>query len=382
MNTKLSSILFLGGCFIPLIVYLCLIYIYDPLSVFHPPYSREFTVAVHASRQQNIAFVKHFSFDSFIMGNSLTANTSCKDAEDTFGGNFLNLSMDGASLYEQSIVRDYVLKNKNIKTVFSVFSPSLSKKGHGGYAVEQWDYLYDSSSANDIKVYVNIHYLRCLLRWSQSTQCVGEARDMDRPTAWYEMPDHYIRFGGIDKWLESSEHHQLIDIIHRDIPQYAALPLQQPLPLPDAEVIAISDMISEYIITPAIQNPETQFVYFFSPHFIMHRAFGVRDSSLDGYCYWIEESIRLSAGVSNIHIFGFDNEEFTDDIAYFKDLNHYRPEMNKMILEKIKVGDNLLTTENVNMYTNLLRERAEQYDLASMNEYVQKNIGKYDGGKK
>ena len=90
----------------------------------------------------------------------------------------------------------------------------------------------------------------------------------------------------------------------------------------------------------------------------------------------------MSAGVSNIHIFGFDNEEFTDDIAYFKDLNHYRPEMNKMILEKIKVGDNLLTTENVNMYTNLLRERAEQYDLASMNEYVQKNIGKYDGGKK
>ncbi len=93
-----------------------LLYIYDPMQIFHKPWGRPITFSKNM-RQQAAGIINNYSFDSIILGTSMLENTSSKEASKLFGGKFINISLSGSSFYERSYILKYALRKKNIKTV-------------------------------------------------------------------------------------------------------------------------------------------------------------------------------------------------------------------------------------------------------------------------
>lgn len=61
------------------VIILGLIYIYDPLQIFHKPYFREATFFTDM-RKQALGIIKHYKFDSYIIDTSMLENTDSKEA--------------------------------------------------------------------------------------------------------------------------------------------------------------------------------------------------------------------------------------------------------------------------------------------------------------
>lgn len=357
------------------IAFLTALYLYDPLSIFHMPYNRPLTGLRGNHRIQNISLIKHVDFDSIIIGNSYTANTSAREAGQIFGGKFLNLSMDGAQLYEQSIVLNYVLRTKKIKKVIGVFSEGgYEEKGHNNFPLENWDFLYDDNPNNDIQIYLNNHYLLCLSMWSNATSCVGMTVDIDTPSGWYNSPWHYSRFGGIDKWVQYIDNRQLADSLKKHLPHAAAIPVPPRSGVNPKQAEEIISAIDRYIVKPAQKYPDTHFYYFFNPSSMLGKAVAAREGYIEKHSFWVKQAVLQCAGLKNIKLYFFDNESFVENIANYKDFTHYSKEINSLILQYIRTGYGHITTQNVDEYLDIFELQIRSYDLKAINDYIQQRI--------
>lgn len=328
-------------------------------------------------RIQAAGLINNLQFDSVILGNSHMENTSCKEAEKVFGGRFINVSLSGSNLYERAILLDRILSKGNIKTVYLLLTASLNKTGHGKYSIENWDYLYDSNRLNDIKYYFNSHDLMCILTFSQSRTCVGTHRNLDRPNAWYTNPANNSRFGGVDNWVKHYTNNQLHPLLTKTIP--AAIRKQSKGVSNEVSLKTIEqiDITVEKTLEKFVKKyPETNFYCYFNPDSLLSRSVENASGRFGFYKEFVRETVKTLTQYPNVKVYGFDNLEFTENLSNYKDLTHYKPEVNSMLLKLVGEDRYRLEFNNVDSYLNEITERVERYDLISFNTMIQRNINK------
>lgn len=359
-------------------VILLRVYCADPLHF----YSLDTTEAKYSSnmRVQAAGLINNLDFDSVILGNSHMENTSCREAENVFGGKFINVSLSGSNLYERAVLLDRILSKGNIKTVYLMLASRLDKVGHGKYAIKNWDYLYDGNRFNDIKYYFNSHDLLCILTFSKSPTCVGTYKDLDRPNAWYSYPTHNSRFGGVDNWIKHYTNNQLRPVLTQTIPnaiQKKSKGVSNEVSLKVIEQIDVT--VAETLEKFVKKYPETNFYCYFNPDSLLSRSVQNAFGRFDFYKEFVKETVKILTPYPNVKIYGFDNLEFTQDLSYYKDLTHYQPKINSMLLKLISENKYRLSSENVESYLNKLTWRVEKYDLVTLNERIQKGINDLKG---
>ena len=326
-------------------------------------------------RVQNAAFINHLNFDSIILGNSHMENTSAKEASDFLGGKFFNLSMSGSNNYERSIVLKRTLETHDIKRVILLLTPSSSTEGHGSYPIETWKILYDDNRFNDFKYYLNTHDMVCMLTFSKKSSCLGRKKNLDRPYAWFEAPDHASRFGGLQNWVRFYKHPQLENLVTQEIPEAANKALYVGTPLSDKEMDEISQSLDQTVFDFARQYPDTEFLLYFNPDSLLGKALTFRNQlSFTQYSHFVQQAVKKSNTFSNVHLFGFDNLAFTNDLSYYKDTTHYREDINSQLLHLMKAKKYSLSVDNVNSYINELWVRVEKFDLDALNQFLQNEL--------
>lgn len=349
------------------------VYWADPLHF----YSLDTSKARYSSnmRVQAAGLINNLDFDSVILGNSHMENTSCKEASEVFGGKFINVSLSGSNLYERAVLLERILAKGDIKTVYLLLGARLDKTGHGKYAIDNWDYLYDENRFNDILYYFNSHDLICIFTFSKQSSCIGSRKDLDKPNAWSEIPAHNSRFGGIRNWIKYYNNNQLRPILTEAIPLAAAKSRNELTDGVDFKTVEQIDItIEETLVTFAKRYPDTNFYAFFNPESLLLHAVEKTSGKFDFYKAFVKEVVRLLTPYSNFKIYGFDNLEFTDDLAFYKDWSHYKPEINSLLLRHIGKDQYRLTGSNVDEYLNILTKRVDSYDLVSLNEVIQRGI--------
>lgn len=245
------------------------------------------------ARVQNAAFINHLDFDSIILGNSYMENTSAKEASDIFGGKFFNLSMSGSNNYERSIVLKRTLETHNIKRVILLLTPSSSTEGHGSYPIETWKILYDDNRFNDFKYYLNSHDMVCMWTFSKKSSCLGRMKNLDRPYAWFEAPDHASRFGGLQNWVRFYKHPQLENLVTQEIPEAANKALYVGTPLSDKEMDEISQSLDQTVFDFARQYPDTEFLLYFNPDSLLGKALTFRNQlSFTQYSHFVQQAVK------------------------------------------------------------------------------------------
>lgn len=373
MSLKLLKVFFATLCLL-VIVFVIRIYTYDTYHFWSlkDPHNARYSFN---ARIQNAGFINHIDFDSIILGNSHMENTSAKEASEIFGGKFFNLSMSGSNNYERSIVLKRTLETHNIKRVILLLTPSYSTEGHGSYPIETWNYLYDTNRFNDFKYYLNTHDIKCMWAFSKKSACFGTKKNLDRPYAWFEIPDHASRFGGIQNWARFYKNHQLKDLIIHEIPKSVNEVLTVGSPLSEKEIEKIRQSLDLTVFDFAQQYPNTEFLIYFNPDSLLGKALTFRNSlSFNQYSYFVRETVKKSDTFSNVHLFGFDNLTFTNDISYYKDTTHYIEDINSQLLHLMKIKKYSLRIDNVDDYLNELWVRLDNFNIGTFNQLLQSKL--------
>jgi len=350
-------------------------YFYDPLMLYHRPWGRQLTFSSDL-RVQAAGIINNFEFDSLILGTSMLQNTSGQKARALLGGRFVNLSAAAGDPAERAIILRRAFEKKDISTViYSV--DAYGREGNPSYPMEEFAYLYDHNPFNDIRAYYHPKYFRCLLLWSASRECVGLPGSPEMPASWYRSKSHRQRFGGIDKWFAAENNRQIRISLQQVVDAANNLRLGRRNDVPELmlkqEVEATEEYIDKYILAFARKHPNTTFHLIMPPYSRLRYAIWYQLNQLDAYRH--EAAIRYLVAaqvkLKNIRLYGFEHQDFLDEIANYKDTGHYHPSINLMMVRSIKQGANLLTADVVDEYLAISRRKALEYDLIGVADEVQ-----------
>ena len=173
-----------------------LIYFYDPMQIFHKSFLKEERF-FGEMRLGARAIIRHYNFDSYILGTSMLQNTSAKEANRKLGGNWVNISPAASTTKERGIILNYLFRYQNPKTLIyslDAFSDEVSTKPN-------FQLLYDESLLNDFEAYLNDRFIICTLTFSQKEKCIGK-ENLETLLQWIREEKHQKRLGGFENWIK------------------------------------------------------------------------------------------------------------------------------------------------------------------------------------
>lgn len=338
-----------------------LLYIYDPLQVWHKPYFREITFIQNA-RIQAKGIIKNYNFDSFILGTSMLENTLSKEVEQKLCNKWVNISTGGFAFNERAVILKYILKHTKPKNI--VYSLDI------GYLVtnhtndtENFGFLYDDNQINDLKIYLNTHTILCAMKFSTSRHCVGTKKLGNLISwLWINNTSHRARFGGIQKWLENSENEQITNTI-KELSNMIEPTPYNPKPFSNS-IKTHQKYITNNLLIFARQNSNTQFSIIIPTY--SRLFYRLNDKIYPQAKVILKWLANETANLKNIKIYGFDDLSYADEIANYKDLTHYNVDMNSMQIDAIANATHILTAENIDEYLQTMEHKIKSYDLASL----------------
>lgn len=345
-------------------------YIIDPLQFFHKSWFQKDMLSTNM-REQAAGIINNFDFDSIILGTSMLENTSAKEASEKIGGKFFNISLSGSDFFERSFVLKRALQ-KNLKYVlYSLDGVYLNcTKGRKDIPVEQWAFLYDNNKFNDFKRYATFANIDKLFKRHYGLQKV----DMDRPNAWIK-PHVTIRFGGLVNWVISTDEY-IKNFFLYDLPA-SAKKSKQAMRKRIHNFIReqqAKEYIQKYLIDIITQYSKTEFFLIFPPYSRYYYADKLRNKPED---FFLHQSIiiylvNLTKDMPNIHIYGFEDLDFLDDIANYRDTTHYHPKFNSLFLDAIRAGQHELTPRTLKKYLEDCEQKAWDFDIPKLNAEAQR----------
>ncbi|RUM71967.1 MAG: hypothetical protein DSZ09_02180 [Sulfurovum sp.] len=362
---------FIGTSFVVSLLFFSVIYYYDPLKLFHKPWQYK-TYLQSNMRVQAAGMLRHWEYDSIILGTSVLENTSSKEASTLLDGNFINISMAGSDYFERSIVLNYALQKKKIKTVlYSMDNLGTIRKGDTHYPIKQWDYLYDSNMANDIQIYLNNRYLTCLFSFEDKSRCMGSKVDLDRPKSWYKVKEHIATFGGFDHWIahrnQANMKHALYLITKslKEIEKSKHSTNQQRI---IAGLTRSKQYLNHCIVGYVQKYPKTEFIAIIPPYSRLVYALEAQ-KDIDSFAVYLQSIkylVRVSKKYPNLKIYAWGNHAFLDDLANYRDLTHFSEKINSWMLHAIQKKEGLLTIQNIDTYLDVFMKKALAYDFTEI----------------
>ncbi len=377
------TLLVLFFVFVPFSTCLVALCIADPLSIFHKPWTGD-EYYIGGLRTQAAGIIRQKEFDSIILGSSMAANFSIKEASNIWDAHFVNLSAQGSWFPGRSHILKYALKKKNLKNII-ISLDGYAKVGEVNpvMAVENYSYLYNGNPFDDIRVYLGPKYRKYIYCRSQmipeSFRCQS-VKDLEHIAEWPSMEEELKKFGGVDNWL-GQENVALIRKtlfkITQDIYEIRSGTFSE---INQKELRKRKredrDSFDRYIFRYLQENPDTNFFLFFPPYSRMRFALWKQSNGLDFELYLerIRYAVQKVEGTPNGFVFGFGHLDFLDDLKNYKDTSHYHPHYNSEMLKWMYDRQHILTKKNVVSYLQTISHRAKHYNLAPIAEKINLQI--------
>lgn len=313
----------------------------DPLQVYRKAsYSPLFT---KQQRYQNPGLAKNYTYDTIILGSSMTENFVPSEVGEILGGEVMKLSMEGSTAKEQRMIADVAINTGQVRKVlwgvdyFSFRDDSVRDEANFPF------YLYDDSILNDYKYLFNISDIKhafgaLFLPKNELTQL----RDLDLLNNWDASavygPDRVLA-----KWQEARTAEQLTAESE-----------------PSLEIVKQNFETNTMSLIDA--HPEIEFIVYYPPYSILRQQMWysinpVRFANqLEMKKYMYE---RFSA-YDNVRVYDFQSDtSITYNLDEFKDLSHHSAAISRMIIEEIAAGTHQVTAANVDLNNRLLQDQVQ-----------------------
>ncbi len=301
----------------------------DPFFHYHEPLE-SFPYIVDNQLSQNPGMAQNMKYDSCIIGSSMTVNFDTDDFHEFMGLNTVKLSYSGAYPKDDSnvlsIVFDrstYARHSSDVKAVFLAMDVPTMTAQTDTTKYPLPEYLYDDNIFNDVKYVLNKDVL---LQYIMRPLIQKKGSDLSEIYFSWWTPEYYNIQWVMHTYEEPEKN-----------PEEVTWEMVYPKTKENLEVN----------ILPFIeQNPDTEFYVFYPPYSILYWHNVMQENSYDAtfaqYQYIAERLLEYD----NVHLFYFQTMEEVTDLNNYADYSHYKPEINRFMVECFKSGEHEIHSED------------------------------------
>lgn len=300
----------------------------DPFFHYHAPL-QDFPYIVDNQLSQNPGMAMNFKYDSCIIGSSMTVNFDTDDFNELLGLNTVKLSYSGAYPRDDynilSIVFDdstYARKNCPVKTVFFAMDIPTMTADITTTKYPLPEYLYDKDPINDVEYLLNKDVL---FQYIFRPYIQKQGSDLSEIYASWWTPDYYNI-----QWVmhtyeepEKVEEEMLVDQL---IPQ-------------------TEENLKVNILPFVENNPDTEFVFFFPPYSILYWHNVMQENTYKATLAQYQYVAKRLLAYDNVRVFYFQNIDEVTDLNNYADYSHYKPEINRFMVECFENGAHEVKSE-------------------------------------
>ncbi|WP_027389494.1 hypothetical protein [Chrysiogenes arsenatis] len=346
-------------------------YILDPFSIIH---TNGVKLGILTDmRKQASGAIRSQQFSGYILGTSMLENTSARHAETLLGGTWANISMSGSSLFEREFALAYLLQSDLTRSVIYSIDDSYlnNRKGRDDYPVDQFAYLYDDNIWNDLRIYADKIVLACIFKSLLGGECISQDMRFDRPSAWLNHPSHAERFGGLMNWLAAKNNEQIIAAFKTIVASGKLTSnSNQEIELAETEIFINVSLkyVDDHLLSYALLYPSVDFHLIFPPYSRIRYALWHQTEPKNKAIHEavVRHVVSTAEKMPNVFIYGYEDQDFPDDIALYKDPGHYHHSINERMLVDIQQAGYRLTLENIDRYLDNARRKSESFDLKGL----------------
>lgn len=281
-----------------------LVVIVDPFEIYHralfynPPYESKTQMYAGAG------VAKSYTYDSIIIGSSMTENCRPSVYDDALGGRFVKLSMNAGQSLDHAKMMEIAFRTHDVRRVvygMDFFSFSLY---YTNQKAKTPDYLYDGDLLNDVQYWFNKSVLFTNIpRALQNIGTPDEDKTRDSMYSWDppEMPgEEALR---------------------------ALVNLSAPMPAQadTARGLEFAQLGLEHNLLPFIRaHRDTTFTIFFPPYSLLYWADQAAQGNLDTCMAQKNLMAEILLAEPNVELFDFQARfDWIENYDLYYDLIHY-----------------------------------------------------------
>lgn len=305
-------------------------------------------------RYQNPGLIRHYPYDAIILGTSMTENFRPRYVDRRLGVHVLKIPIRGSTAHEQFLTArlalgtgrvarviwglDHWLCSGPLDTVGSPTSP-FPLFLYQDRALPYAQYLFNISTFID-----SLKIILTLRLWE-----APDANGLDALYAW----DHTVAF---------SKEHAIEDL------RMAMAQSRRGQGLNPA-FYGLDKMQANFVgnvLSIIDAFPHVEFDIFSPPYSILQFKYyeWQNPDLLDRFLAFRALMIRELLHRRNVHLFSFDDvPTITHDLDNYKDMAHYRVEVNEHMIDSIAIGRHRVTVEDSLGSIFRLREQTGRFDL-------------------
>ena len=350
------------------------LFIYDPLHIYHKSWITNDSRIHGNMRLQAAGIINNYDFDSIILGTSMMKGTSSIKASEELNSTFVNLSADGSSVYERRVILNHALKKKKLKHVIYSLDTGLDlnlKKNNRTLPLKDFDYLYDSNPVNDLKIYWNKKFVKCLSTLSTSTECLGSKRSLVRPLKWFEsIHNRNKEISGIKNWIENKKGRG--KNVYTHIKKHLNQKPKKSINRYEDRLVKTYTILDEGLLTFVQGNKDVAFHIVFPPYsrFIYALWKNKNPKKYLLYRKTVEYLVQESTKYENMYVYILDDLEYLSDLNNYRDMRHYNTEMNSVMIDYIAQKKHTKTIKELDAIMKKADKMNEKYNLSKELDYL------------
>lgn len=319
MTRKRWCLLSLAALLSLLAAIAALVVVVDPFEIYHrawfynPPYES----SMQMYSQAGVA--KSYTYDSIIIGSSVTENCTPSVYDKALGGRFVKLSMNAGTARDHAKIMEIAFRTHDVRQVaygLDLFAYSVY---HTNQKAVTPDYLYDDNPLNDIRYILNKNVV-----FEQIPKAFAHTgkpdEDASRDSMYYwsppQMPGEDALFAMVD--------------------------FSSPMPaqLDAARGVELAGLNLEHNLLPFIRaNRDTTFFVFFPPYSLLYWASQAAQGSLDSCLAQKQLLAQALLDEPNVRLYDFQaHMSWITDYSLYFDLIHYTSEINDAMAQAMADG--------------------------------------------
>lgn len=296
-----------------------LVVLVDPFEIYHralfynPPYKS-------GTQMYSCAGIaKSYTYDSIIIGSSVTENCTPSVYDAALGGRFAKLSMNAGLARDHAKIMDIAFRTHDVQRVVY----GLDLFAYSAYYTNQKavtpDYLYDDNLFNDVRYWFNQSVLLSEIPAALSRISTPD-EDASRDSMYYWQPPQMPT--------------------EQELRAMANLNSPMPAQADTARGLELAGLNLEHNLLPFIRShPDTTFHIFLPPYSLLYWADQANVGNLDtalAQRLLIAETLLAEP---NAILYDFQLEtRWTENYALYYDLIHYIPSVNDEIAAAMAAG--------------------------------------------
>lgn len=312
--------------------------IVDPFEIYHralfysPPYNSATQV------YSNAGVARNFTYDSVIIGSSVTENCTPSVYDAALGGRFVKLCMNGGLSGDHARMMDAAFEHQEIRRVVYGLDLFAYSQYYSNLKAPMPEYLYDGSLLSDVAYWFNRDVLFSAIPQALSRLGIpDEDEARDRMYFWDppELPGAQALAAGVD--------------LSSPLPE-------QPL---SARLMDFAQMCCEENLLSYIRaHRETTFTVFFPPYSLLYWANEARNGDFETRLAQKEQIMHMLIGEENVQLYDFQTYAgFVNQYDLYYDRIHYISSVNDAMAQAMAAGTCLITeAQQIGVQIRALRE--------------------------